>query len=90
MNGFFRWSLVGVKEVLQNQLDLASSGNFKVEKIILTGGFGQSPSLQSYLRLYLKRQTNIRNREIELIVPENTSVIFILGIIMTASRLTIL
>jgi len=70
MREFFESSLVGVKSVLENQLELASSQGKHVQKVILTGGFGQSPALQSCLRNYLEDRQNIDNREVDLIVPE--------------------
>jgi actin-related protein len=65
-----------VNEVLENQLELAENEGFRVQKIILTGGFGQSPSLQSHLRKYLRERMNINGWEIDLIVPKNPSVIY--------------
>lgn len=69
MRKFFEESLLGVREVLESQLELAESGEHRVQKVILTGGFGQSPSLQSYLRMYLEGRRNIKDRKIDLIVP---------------------
>lgn len=71
MKKFFEDSLLGSIGVLESQLDLAGSQGCQVEKVILTGGFGQSPSLQSSIREYLKSRKNIRDWEIELIVPMN-------------------
>jgi actin-related protein len=63
------------KEVLENQLELAENKNRRVEKVILTGGFGQSPSLQSHLRTYLAKRSESKKRKIALVVPRNPSVI---------------
>jgi actin-related protein len=71
MGKIFEDSLLGVKGVLENQLEIAESKQYQVEKVILTGGFGQSPSLQSYLRTYLEERKDKGDWEIELIVPEN-------------------
>jgi actin-related protein len=71
MKGFFENSLAGVKVVLENQLELAESQQHRVQKVILTGGFGQSPSLRSYLRKYLQERRNIKDWEIDLVVPRN-------------------
>jgi actin-related protein len=71
MSRLFEPSLLGVKEVLESQLEIAESKQHQVEKVILTGGFGQSPSLQSYLKTYLRERRNIKDWEIDLIVPEN-------------------
>ncbi|KAF2124677.1 hypothetical protein P153DRAFT_325969 [Dothidotthia symphoricarpi CBS 119687] len=84
MSGFFEDSLAGVKEVLENQLELAESKNHRVEKIILTGGFSQSPSLQSYLRTYLAGRMNIRGWKIDLIVPQNPSTAVARGAVLRA------
>lgn len=69
MKSFFEDSWEGVKKVLVNQLELAESRGHCVQKIVLTGGFGQSPSLKSYLKKYLQERRNIENEHIELIVP---------------------
>jgi actin-related protein len=71
MKNFFQESLAGTKQVLENQLELAENKNERVEKVILTGGFGQSPSLQSYLRAYLKGRTDSKGHNIDLIVPRS-------------------
>jgi hypothetical protein len=75
MRNFFQPSLVCAKEVLENQLELAENKNRRVEKVILTGGFGQSPSLQSYLRNYLAERSNANGRNIDLVIPRSPSVI---------------
>jgi actin-related protein len=71
MSKIFEDSLLGVKGVLENQLEIAESRQYRVEKVILTGGFGQSPSLQSYLRVFLEEWKEKRDCDIDLIVPEN-------------------
>jgi hypothetical protein len=76
MKRFFTESLVGTKEVLENQLELAENKKERVVKVILTGGFGQSPSLQSYLRTYLAERTNSEEQTIDLIVPRFPLVAF--------------
>lgn len=74
MKNIFQPSLIGAKEVLKNQLELAEAKGQLVEKVILTGGFGQSPSLQSYLRTYLSNQKDSEEQSIDLIVPQCPSV----------------
>jgi hypothetical protein len=76
MKRFFTDSLVGTRKVLENQLELAENKKERVVKVILTGGFGQSPSLQSHLRTYLAERTNGEEQTIDLIVPRNPSVAF--------------
>lgn len=63
------------KEVLESQLDLAEYKDRIVEKVILTGGFGQSPSLQGYLREYLAERAKLKGRRIDLVVPKNPLVV---------------
>ncbi|KAH7385873.1 hypothetical protein BKA66DRAFT_548581 [Pyrenochaeta sp. MPI-SDFR-AT-0127] len=84
MKKFFEYSLQGVRSVLESQLDLAESQGCQVQKVILTGGFGQSPSLQSSLRTYLERRKNIRDWEIDLIVPNNPSTAVARGAVLRA------
>jgi actin-related protein len=71
MNKFYEASLLGTKGVLESQLELAEIGKHRVQKVILTGGFSQSPSLQNYLRTYLEGRRNIKGWDIDLIVPRN-------------------
>lgn len=71
MRNFFEPSLLGARKVLENQLDLAENRNHRVERVILTGGFGQSPSLQKSLRAYLAERSKIKGGEIGMIVPKN-------------------
>lgn len=78
-----------MKEVLENQLELAESEGYRVQKVVLTGGFGQSPSLKSYLKTYLKGRMNINGWEMDLIVPKNPSVINSLEVFISKRRLTI-
>ncbi|KAF3049353.1 hypothetical protein E8E11_004565 [Didymella keratinophila] len=81
---FFGPSMEKAKEVLEGQLDLAEYKNQIVEKVILTGGFGQSPSLQSYLREYLVERERIKGRHIDLIVPKNPSTAVARGAVLRA------
>lgn len=71
LKGFFKYSLGGVKKVLSSQLELAQSEGYRIQKVILTGGFGQSPSLQSSLRKFLKERKEVSGWDIDLVVPDN-------------------
>ncbi|OAK96902.1 hypothetical protein IQ06DRAFT_351485 [Phaeosphaeriaceae sp. SRC1lsM3a] len=84
MKFFFEQSLQGVKKVLVSQLELAESREHRVKMVALTGGFGQSPSLQSFLREYLQERRNIDNEEIELIVPPVGSTAVARGAVLRA------
>jgi actin-related protein len=74
MKKIFRPSLEGARQVLENQLDLAEDQDRLVQKVILTGGFGQSPSLQNHLRAYLAKRASQKGRSPALIIPKNPSV----------------
>lgn len=63
----FKDSLDGVTEVLKEQLEAAKHAKCCVQKVILTGGFGQSPSLRSHLRKELIKLKNFNNEKIELV-----------------------
>lgn len=76
MRKIFRPSLEGARQVLENQLDLAEDQELYVEKVILTGGFGQSPSLQNYLKAYLAKRESQKKRSVQLVVPKNPSVFY--------------
>jgi hypothetical protein len=70
--GFFEPSLAGVNAMLDRQLELAESKQLRrVQIVILTGGFGQSPSLRSYIQAYLNGCKNIKDWEIDLVVPQS-------------------
>lgn len=71
MREFFEPPLAGVKAMLERQLELVESKQHRVQKVILTGGFGQSPSLRSYLQAYLKGRRNIKDWGIDLVVPQS-------------------
>jgi len=74
MKSFFQPSLDCAKDVLEEQLELAENKNRQIEKVILTGGFGQSPSLQSHLRTYLAKRSESTERQIALVVARSPSV----------------
>jgi actin-related protein len=40
-----------------------------LQKVILTGGFGQSPSLRARLKAVLKKERNYLDQQIELVTP---------------------
>ncbi|KAF1849715.1 uncharacterized protein K460DRAFT_360566 [Cucurbitaria berberidis CBS 394.84] len=80
----FKDSLEGVTDVLDNQLELAESLGHRVSKVIVTGGFGQSPSLQSHLKPYLEGRMMVTNRRMDLIVPNNPSTAVARGAVLRA------
>ena len=85
IDNYMRWSrddmkaifdpvLIRVIGVLAEQLKAAKEEetNLNVTKVVLIGGFSESPSLVQVLRGYLARphNFNIRDVQIELLVPE--------------------
>ena len=72
MRGIFQECLDGVEDVLHEQLLAAvqRSDPVSVKKVILVGGFGQSKSLQSHLRHFLRTQQNYIGRPIDLVTPQ--------------------
>jgi actin-related protein len=68
---FFAEPLKGVEEVLDSQLERAKDAGHRVKKIILTGGFGQSPSLKSHLENYLNKKLYPIGGRPKLIVPSS-------------------
>ncbi|KAF1949105.1 hypothetical protein CC80DRAFT_497783 [Byssothecium circinans] len=82
----FHKSLAGARSVLDDQLQLAKSYQNEVQKVILTGGFGQSRALQSYLKSYLRKEKsyNLAGTRIDLIIPDNPSTAVAQGAVLRA------
>ncbi|KAH7067280.1 hypothetical protein BKA63DRAFT_521873 [Paraphoma chrysanthemicola] len=81
---FFAAPLKGVEEVLDSQLERAQNAGCRVEKIILTGGFGQSPSLKSHLENYLAKKLYAIGDRPKLIVPRSPSTTVARGAVLRA------
>ncbi|KAH7083967.1 hypothetical protein FB567DRAFT_581428 [Paraphoma chrysanthemicola] len=81
---FFAAPLRGVEEVLDSQLERAKNAGCRVEKIILTGGFGQSPSLKSHLENYLAKKLYAIGDRPKLIVPRSPSTTVARGAVLRA------
>ncbi|OCK74689.1 hypothetical protein K432DRAFT_363277 [Lepidopterella palustris CBS 459.81] len=65
-------SLQGVASLMESQLDLARearNGPLNVEKVIVIGGFAQSPALRDYLQKKLKKINEKHKSRVELIAP---------------------
>ena len=79
MKGVFKGCLRKVAEFLRLQLQDAKEardgdGNargFAVQKVILIGGFGDSPSLHHHLENVLATERNLLRQPIELINPKH-------------------
>ncbi|KAM0169736.1 hypothetical protein ACHAPF_009685 [Botrytis cinerea] len=58
-----------VSVLMKTQLDGAKEKGLTVKKVILIGGFGESPSLRTYLKRQLAAIRNYHNDEIKLVFP---------------------
>ena len=72
MKEIFDPVLKGVVDILKEQLKAAKDPaiGLNVTKVVLIGGFSESPSLEQVLKSYLARQQNLRGLPIELLIPE--------------------
>jgi molecular chaperone DnaK (HSP70) len=66
MYGVFKDCLRGVSDLMLKQLNAAKAKGYSVERVILTGGFGDSPSLRNHLKKILRKERNLLNRSIDL------------------------
>ncbi|KAJ4299563.1 hypothetical protein N0V90_004809 [Kalmusia sp. IMI 367209] len=80
----FEHSLRGTKTLLIRQLELAE-GKGKM-KVILTGGFGQSPALQHYLRKHLGGYNKEKQTKLDLLIPKSPSTAVAKGAILRALK----
>ena len=80
-NGNLRWteqeikdmfepSLAGTQELLERQLGLAFEKGLTVSKVIVVGGFGESPSLRSRLTKLVGSKRNVNGNIIDIIWPD--------------------
>ncbi|KFY61304.1 hypothetical protein V496_05074 [Pseudogymnoascus sp. VKM F-4515 (FW-2607)] len=61
----FKDCLDGTKDLMLEQLNQAKTKGVNVQTVILTGGFGESPSLRNHLKKILRKQRNLLNQEID-------------------------
>ncbi|KAF2129966.1 hypothetical protein P153DRAFT_315435 [Dothidotthia symphoricarpi CBS 119687] len=73
MMEIFRPSLDCVKRLMEDQLLSARRKNMAVDKVVLVGGFGDSPALQTHLTLRLKELDRFHGTRVAIIfAPTNT------------------
>ncbi|KEF55827.1 uncharacterized protein A1O9_08578 [Exophiala aquamarina CBS 119918] len=65
----FEPSLKGVADLLENQLELASVKGLTVSKLIVVGGFGESPSLRGRIEEVIGGKRNLIGTTIDTIWP---------------------
>ncbi|KIX02790.1 uncharacterized protein Z518_08732 [Rhinocladiella mackenziei CBS 650.93] len=94
MKEVFKPCLRGVVKLMRKQLQQAKEARdeargagargFNVQKVILIGGFGESPSLQNHLRDVLSKERNLLGQPIELIRPHSIDSAVARGAILRA------
>ncbi|KAF1911303.1 hypothetical protein BDU57DRAFT_507169 [Ampelomyces quisqualis] len=74
LNSIFIESLNTIEDLLLEQIDCAQRTNTAVDKVVLVGGFGDSPALKEHLKASLARINNKNNTDIKLVLAAaNTS-----------------
>jgi actin-related protein len=74
LQGIFDESLKTIERLLLDQIEHARRSNTIVDKVVLVGGFGDSPALKEYLKASLQRVNNQHRTGIELVpAAANTS-----------------
>lgn len=71
IDALFEPSLQDVIKLLEDQLELAGKGNFTVSKLIVVGGFGESPSLRARIQQVISTKLNIIGAPVEVIWPRH-------------------
>ncbi|KAH8685484.1 hypothetical protein BGZ60DRAFT_365995 [Tricladium varicosporioides] len=84
MRDVFEMSLKGAADLLTEQLELAKAKEHPVQKVILIGGFGQSPSLRAHLRAVLASERNSLDQEIKFLTPHVPSTVVARGAVLRA------
>ncbi|KAG5656912.1 hypothetical protein KAF25_011081 [Fusarium avenaceum] len=70
IDGIFQQHLVGIGNIMEQQITEAKRAGCKVNKVVLIGGFGTSVSLIQYLEDRLAGYCTRENEQITLIRPE--------------------
>jgi hypothetical protein len=74
LKSIFIESLNTIEDLLLEQIDHAHRTKIPVDKVVLVGGFGDSPALKEHLKASLKRVNDKKNTEIKLaLAAANTS-----------------
>lgn len=73
MRDIFIGSLRLIGQLMEDQIDLAVRKQIVVDKVVLVGGFGDSPALKEYLKSTLDRLRDKHRIPISMVVtPPNT------------------
>jgi len=65
MYDVFKDCLRCVSDLMLKQLNAAKAKKVNVQTVILTGGFGESPSLRNHLKKILRKERNLLNQPID-------------------------
>lgn len=65
MYDVFKDCLRGISDLMLKQLNAAKDKGVNVQTVILTGGFGESPSLRNHLKKVLRKERNQLNQPID-------------------------
>jgi actin-related protein len=86
LNSIFYESLQTIERLMLEQIEGARRNHIEVKKVVLVGGFGDSPALKEHLRVSLQRINNQYGTNVELVnSAANTSAIGVAkGAIMRA------
>lgn len=69
MKNVFKGCLRKTADLLREQLRSAKEAGFAVQKVVLVGGFGHSPSLENHLKGVLAGERNSLRQPIKLMLP---------------------
>lgn len=79
-----------IEDLLLEQIDHAQRMNTDIDKLILRGGFGDSPALKEHLKASLKRTNDKNNTDIILVLDaaNSSAAGVVVGAIMRAQDKT--
>ena len=86
MKDIFMPRLEGIGNLVKSQLRQAAENGICINKVILIGGFGESPSLKSHLRAVLGVERNLLDCPIEAVFPRITTSAVARGAVLRALR----
>ncbi|KAK5062683.1 hypothetical protein LTR84_004756 [Exophiala bonariae] len=86
LKDIFRDSLMGITDIMRGQLRAADDKELTVSRVLLIGGFGQSPSLKSHLEKVLYKERNYQDLPIQLERPDYVDSAVARGAVLRALR----
>ena len=88
LQALFDDSLKAIEHLMLEQIENARGKNTDVDKVVLVGGFGDSPALKGHLKASLRKHNEQHRTNIKLILtPPNTSATGVaIGAVMRAQN----